>query len=82
MAALGGKGAGLARLTAAGFPVPAWFVIDTDCYRAYVAANRLDERIAATLADVSTGAAALASASATIEQAFLAPGSSKVRFAS
>ena len=34
------RGPGLARLTAAGFPVPAWFIIATDRYRDYVARQR------------------------------------------
>ena len=36
----GGKGANLARLTRAGFPVPRGFIISTDAYRAFVEANR------------------------------------------
>ena len=34
----GGKGANLARLTRAGFPVPRGFIISTDAYRAFVEA--------------------------------------------
>ena len=35
----GGKGANLARLTRAGFPVPRGFIVSTDAYRAFVEAN-------------------------------------------
>jgi rifampicin phosphotransferase len=38
---VGGKGAGLAELIRAGFPVPAGFVVTTDAYRDFLAANDL-----------------------------------------
>lgn len=73
LAAHGGKGAGLARLTAAGFSVPAWFIIATDRYREYVAVNVLDRTITAALAGLDGGdLTALESASATIRDAFTA----------
>src|SRR5919108_4404606 len=37
---LGGKGAGLAEMTALGVPVPAGFTITTDACRAYMAAGK------------------------------------------
>src|SRR5574341_873944 len=43
----GGKGANLARLARAGYPVPAGFLVTTEAYRAYVAANELESRILA-----------------------------------
>ncbi len=47
---LGGKGANLVRLRDAGFPVPAFVVLGTDEYRAFVAAHGLDAVIADALA--------------------------------
>jgi pyruvate,orthophosphate dikinase len=41
---LGGKGAGLAEMTALGVPVPAGFTITTDACRAYMAAGRRSRR--------------------------------------
>jgi rifampicin phosphotransferase len=73
LTAHGGKGAGLARLTAAGFPVPAWFIIGTDRYREYVAVNGLDRAIATALAGLDgVDPVALESASAMIRDAFTA----------
>lgn len=46
----GGKGANLARLAGAGFPVPGGFLIPTAAYRAFVAANGLQPAILAALA--------------------------------
>lgn len=43
----GGKGANLSRLTRAGFPVPAGFVVTTAAYRAFVEANHLADDVAA-----------------------------------
>jgi pyruvate,water dikinase len=43
----GGKGANLARLVRAGFLVPRGFLVATDAYRAYVAGNKLEDRIRA-----------------------------------
>ncbi len=48
---VGGKGASLARMAAAGLPVPAGFHITTEAYRRFVAANALQKPI---LAAVST----------------------------
>ncbi len=42
---VGGKGASLARLSAAGLPVPAGFHITTNAYRRFVNANGIDEEI-------------------------------------
>jgi pyruvate,water dikinase len=42
---VGGKGASLARMVAAGLPVPPGFHITTDAYRRYVDENHLGERI-------------------------------------
>ena len=40
---LGGKGANLARLSSAGFPVPSGFVVTTDAYRSFVETHELDD---------------------------------------
>ena len=45
---VGGKGANLARLARAGFPVPGGFLVTTPAYVAYVAANDLTEWAPAT----------------------------------
>jgi len=69
----GGKGVGLARLTAAGFPVPEWFIIGTDRYREYVSANGLTRTIAAALTGLSgADPGGLEAASVTIRDAFAA----------
>jgi len=72
----GGKGLNLVRLTRAGFDVPPGFIIATAAYRAFVAANALDEVIARALPPPSpdsreTGdeVAALETASAAIRAA-------------
>ncbi len=52
----GGKGANLARLAQAGFPVPAGFMIATPAYLAFVQGNRLEEKIAALLPELDTEA--------------------------
>ncbi|MBI4491222.1 MAG: hypothetical protein HY690_00300 [Chloroflexi bacterium] len=67
----GGKGANLSRLVRAGYPVPPGFVVRTEAYRAFVAANGLEARIvelaSATHAD---DPASVESASAAIRQLF------------
>jgi len=40
---LGGKGANLARLSSAGFPLPFGFVVTTAAYRAFITAHHLDD---------------------------------------
>ena len=47
IASAGGKGANLGELAAAGFPVPAGFVLATAAYDAFVAANHLQPEILA-----------------------------------
>lgn len=59
---VGGKGANLARLANAGFPVPGGFLVTTDAYRAFVAANGLGERILERLGDMSEGETATSAA--------------------
>lgn len=51
----GGKGASLARLAAAGLPVPAGFVLTTEAYRRFVDENGLAGRIRAAVSPVMTG---------------------------
>jgi pyruvate,orthophosphate dikinase len=48
---LGGKGIGLAEMTALGLPVPAGFTITTDACRAYMAAGDLPEGLDAEVAE-------------------------------
>jgi rifampicin phosphotransferase len=68
---VGGKGASLASLTAANFPVPPGFQITTAAYRRFVVENRLQQEIARELADIDeTDPPALQRASAAIQQAF------------
>jgi pyruvate,water dikinase len=45
----GGKGASLARLLAAGLPVPEGFVLATDAYQRFVHENDLDPRLLSAL---------------------------------
>ncbi|WP_374685570.1 PEP/pyruvate-binding domain-containing protein [Promineifilum sp.] len=67
----GGKGANLARLTHAGFPVPPGFIAPTAAYRAFVEANELGGVIAASLTGLAADdAARLEAASAAIRGAF------------
>ncbi|MBL8046709.1 MAG: hypothetical protein JNL09_09220 [Anaerolineales bacterium] len=69
----GGKGANLARLTRAGFNVPHGFILSTEAYSAYVAANNLTETIHAAVANLfAEDAAQLENASAQIRAAFVA----------
>ena len=44
---VGGKGLSLARMTAAGFPVPAGFTVTTTAYREFVSDNDLQQAIIA-----------------------------------
>jgi phosphohistidine swiveling domain-containing protein len=69
----GGKGANLARLARAGFPVPGGFVVTTGAYRAYVAANDLDSFLQAeTEALAADDPAALEAVSQAIRARFSA----------
>lgn len=68
---VGGKSANLARLTRAGFPVPGGFLIPTEAYLSFVAANGLDRVIKHTLTDINfQDPAALEAASQRIRTAF------------
>lgn len=49
----GGKGASLARLTRLGLPVPPGFIVTTDAYGQFLAANDLLDEITAILKDCS-----------------------------
>ncbi|MBN1669332.1 MAG: hypothetical protein JW862_19735, partial [Anaerolineales bacterium] len=63
----GGKGASLARLVQAGFPVPDGFCISTNAYRCFVADNRLQPHILATFETIDPNdPASLETASRTI----------------
>jgi len=50
VATVGGKGANLGELTAAGLPVPPGFVLGIDAYEAFCRSNELGPRITAELA--------------------------------
>lgn len=68
----GGKGANLARLTRAGFPVPRGFIIPTDAYREFVVANRWLGTIQSVVENLSAeDASALEKAAAQIHTAFV-----------
>jgi pyruvate,water dikinase len=67
----GGKGANLARLAGAGYPVPGGFVIATAAYRAFVEANGLEAAIQTILtAGQGAGNTDFEEASAEIRQRF------------
>src|SRR5581483_11475385 len=50
---VGGKGASLARIARAGFPVPPGFLITTDAYRAFVETKALQASIVELARDVT-----------------------------
>ena len=67
----GGKGASLARLAAAGLPVPGGYHVTTAAYRQFVDQNRLQERILAVLGSIDPAQpAALEAASQAIREMF------------
>jgi pyruvate,water dikinase len=68
---VGGKGASLARMAAAGLPVPPGFHLTTQCYRRFVDENHLAEPILAAAAQASADdPATFARASAQIQTMF------------
>ncbi|HSN78298.1 MAG TPA: PEP/pyruvate-binding domain-containing protein, partial [Anaerolineae bacterium] len=68
---VGGKGASLARLSAAGLPVPTGFHVTTAAYRRFVDENALQPRILAALAGIDAAMpAALEAVSETIRDLF------------
>lgn len=68
---VGGKGASLARMAAAGFPVPSGFHITTAAYRRFVAEHELQDQIlAAVSAATPDQPATLEEASSRIGQLF------------
>jgi phosphoenolpyruvate synthase/pyruvate phosphate dikinase len=52
---VGGKGASLARMAAAGLPVPAGFHVTTAAYRRFVTENGLQEQILSAVSAVAAG---------------------------
>ncbi|GAA1496690.1 PEP/pyruvate-binding domain-containing protein [Paeniglutamicibacter kerguelensis] len=70
----GGKAANLGELVTAGFPVPSGCVLTTDAYRAFVAANRLEERILKLAAAPPEESAEAAGSIAALFAAGLIPG--------
>lgn len=72
LAQVGGKGANLAKLAHAGFPVPGGFLVTTQAYHDFVAANQLSETIQSVLAGKTlSDPVALETASSQIRQAFV-----------
>src|SRR6266571_196558 len=68
---VGGKGASLARLAAAGLPVPPGFHITTAAYRDFVEANGLQEQILAAVSAINVDQpATLEEASSKISKLF------------
>jgi pyruvate,water dikinase len=67
---VGGKGASLARLAAAGLPVPAGFHVTTAAYRRFVAERGLQDQILAAVARAAGQPAALESAARQIAELF------------
>src|SRR5262245_12132997 len=53
VSSLGGKGANLGEMTAAGLPVPPGFVISIRAYETFYAANELEAQVRAELANVN-----------------------------
>jgi phosphohistidine swiveling domain-containing protein len=73
LAAVGGKGTSLARLYAAGLPVPNGFVITTDAYWKFVSENNLQEVIRQALEAIDISRpASFEAASSRIREGFLA----------
>jgi pyruvate,water dikinase len=71
LAVAGGKGASLARLVAAGLPVPDGFHLTTEAYQQFVAENNLQPHIVAALEAVDPSvSASLEAASRTIRELF------------
>src|SRR5215212_8820731 len=74
LAVVGGKGASLARLAAAGLPVPPGFHLTTTAYRHFVRANQLEDTIVATAAQVQAVDPATLDRTAAHIQALIARG--------
>lgn len=73
LAEVGGKGANLAKLAHAGFPVPGGFLVTTQAYHEFVTVNHLTEIIRSTVESSHLhDPAALEAASGRIRQAFTA----------
>ena len=69
---VGGKGASLARMAAAGLPVPSGFFITTTAYRRFVSQHDLQEKILAAVSAINTHEpATLDKASQQIEKLFM-----------
>jgi pyruvate,water dikinase len=68
----GGKGAGLARLSRAGFPVPQGFILTTPAYTEFVASNHFQARLLKLVENLNASStAALEMAAASIREWFL-----------
>jgi len=71
---VGGKGASLARMAAAGLPVPPGFHVTTRSYRRYVDENNLRESILSAAGKASAGDAATLDNAAALIQSLIAQG--------
>ncbi|GHO82784.1 PEP/pyruvate-binding domain-containing protein [Dictyobacter formicarum] len=67
---VGGKGASLARMAAAGLPIPHGFHITTNAYRRFVEVNKLQEKILAVTSIKAEDVSALEAAAQQIGQLF------------
>ncbi len=71
LAMFGGKGRSLAKLAAAGLPVPNGFLLSTGAYKGFVEANELQESILQIVTDAAYGqTAAIERASADVQSMF------------
>lgn len=71
LAMFGGKGMSLAKLAAAGLPVPDGFLLSTGAYKGFVEANELQESILQIVADATSGqAASIELVSASVQSLF------------
>ena len=53
LALVGGKALSLSKMVAAGFPIPAGFILSTKAYQEFVEANKLEARIYRIVADLA-----------------------------
>ena len=68
---VGGKGASLGEMTAAGLPVPPGFVVTAETYRTFIEDTGIDEDLFAAVDVDSEDSAALSAAEATAEDQIL-----------
>jgi pyruvate,water dikinase len=71
LGAVGGKGASLGEMTAAGLPVPSGFVVTAQTYRTFIEETEIDEELFAAVDVDSEDSTALAEAEATAKELIL-----------